>query len=188
MTPIYINFSRESERNRVCELDFQFPKQLVVFTNLLPIFEHAEVVVVDNMNKSNVNWTKRMLTHFIESGKPSMVKIDPDTIIRKFPEIPGECDVAGDFRYHHGKWIWLGGFQYFTRDAAIKILADEKYVGNCVFQDWALAESVRRQNLKAKVIQTINCWGIVPDKQSDVFHRGNINIARDELNLVEFNK
>lgn len=187
MTSIYLNCSTAREFDRVHSLVQQFPDQIVVMTNQDLFLDRAEPIKVSNMNKTTVDWTKRFLRHFVETGHGDMVKIDPDTFVRRFPEIP-KCDVAGDFRYHNNRWIWMGGFQYFTRDAVIKILNDEHYQGTCIYQDWALADSVRRLNLDAKNLHSVNCWGDVPDKEADVFHRGSIRIKRAELGSVEFNK
>jgi len=114
---------------------------------------------VSDSIKNNVEWTKRYLRKFIEeSSYDILVKIDPDTVIKTLPEMPEDCDVAGDFRKTGLGWIWFGACQYYTKNAVEQILSDNLFTGMCRYQDIELAKSIKRLNLRAYNMDEIDGW------------------------------
>ena len=148
--------------------------------------DFGNVWPVPDSNKFAVEWTKRFLRLFLnETEFDGLLKIDPDTTIRDLPLIP-DCDVAGDFRKSDVGWLWLGGFQFFTKHAVNQILNDSLYTGNCVFQDVELAKSIQRLNLKAYNLENIDCWNLTNDQNLLVYHPGKSKIKGLQSGFVTF--
>ena len=144
---IIINVYSESELLSVKEFNNRFSNKLRI-VSAMPI-DFGTVWKVPDSDKSTVEWTRRFLRKFMDESHDVLIKIDPDTIVKKFPEIPPHCDVAGDFRKTNMGWVWLGGCHYFTKNAVEKILEDPLYNGYCKYQDIQLAKSVQRLGLRA---------------------------------------
>ena len=148
----------ETEIEKVKLLNNRFSPDFRIITPLDISF--GNVWNVPDANKRTVEWTKRFLRKFIEEKSfDILLKIDPDIIIKDVPEMPSDCDVAGDFRKAAAGWVWFGGCQYYTRNAVERLLADPLYVGKATFQDVELAKSVQRLNLKAYNMSEVDMWG-----------------------------
>lgn len=155
---IITNVWSDTEMEKVKLLNDRFSPNFRIVTALNIGF--GSLWKVDGSSKRTVEWTKRFLRKFIEEKSfDILLKIDPDIIIKDVPEMPLDCDVAGDFRQSPAGWVWFGGCQYYTRNAVERLLSDPLYVGNSNFQDVELAKSVQRLNLKAYNMSEVDMWG-----------------------------
>lgn len=175
-TLIVCNVSSESEIPVVKGFSYRFGTDFRIVTNLNLGF--GRVWKMESMAKTDAEWTRRFMRKFMDENYSTLLKIDPDTKIKSLPAMPAGCDVAGDFRQTNLGWLWLGAFQYFTRSAVEKILADPLYTGSCLYQDVSLASSVRRLGLKACNMEEVDGW-CGPDSNSQVTHRGRALIERN---------
>jgi len=139
---------------------------------------------VPDHDKRTVEWNRRILRKFLkESSYDVLLKIDPDITIRSIPDMPENCDVAGDFRKFGSNWVWFGACQYYTKSAVEKILGDVSYTGNCNFQDVALTKSVQRLNLRAYNMEEVDMWG-KPDSTAKMFHPEKTPQERLPIGLI----
>lgn len=132
-----------------------------------------------DMDKRNVEWTRRWLQRAVHAEADVIIKIDPDTQFVG-PTIlpPASCEIAGDFRRSPTLgWIWFGAYQFFTAAAADKILAQPSYAGRCMFQDVALAAAAA--DLHAYNMPEVNGWRLPNEPQTSIFHTGRTRIARE---------
>jgi hypothetical protein len=178
-----VNWYSPSETKRVQQLRKRFAKTLYVATSFKT--EEPNTWHFESMRKGTVEWTKRLLVKFLETDEEYLIKIDPDTTIKRLPKPPEGCDVAGDFRRAPIGWIWLGAYQYFTRNAAEKLLADPEYKGVCAFQDYALCQSVIRTGLKAYNMPEVNGWSKTPGEEL-ITHPGRTEIPRAPFGIVDW--
>lgn len=185
-TLIITTLSRESEIDSVKSFSDRFGGNFRIVTDMDISF--GNVWKVESSDKSTVEWTRRFLMRFLEElSFDSLIKIDPDTVIRSLPTIPDNCGVAGDFRKTNMGWVWFGAYQFYTREAVQKILNDSLFTGNCIYQDVALAQSIVRLNLKAYNMSDVNGW--CPDENPIelVSHLGRRPITRLPSGLMNFN-
>ena len=182
---IIINVYSKSELPSVIEFNNKFSYKLRI-VSAMPI-NFGTVWKVPDSDKSTVEWSRRFLRKFMDESYDVLIKIDPDTIVKTFPEIPCGCDVAGDFRKTNMGWVWFGGCQYFTRNAIEKILADDLFNGYCKYQDIQLAKSVQRLGLKAYNMNNIDAWNTIPSTAA-VIHKGRCNIVKLDGGLITLTK
>lgn len=140
-----------------------------------------------DMDKSTVDWTKRLLARAVASGEP-LLKVDPDTTFHSVPPPPPDCDIAGDFRRSTVGWIWFGAYQYFTTLALQKFLSDPEYSGPCKFQDVALTQSARRTGLRAFNMPEVNGWVLPKHPPVAVMHRSRGSIQRLPPGFVDLRR
>jgi len=180
---IVLNMWSFKELDEVKAHDAMFGDKLRIVTPLN--IDFGNVWQVPDSMKLRVEWTKRFLRRFLQESHDVLVKIDPDTVIKKLPDMPADCDVAGDFRKSSVGWVWLGACQYYTRSAVEKILSDPLYINGCYYQDAALASVVCRTGLRAFNMPEIDGWS-QPGSTSAVTHRAKSSIPKQPAGFVEF--
>lgn len=166
-TLVVVTVSSDKELAGARALNARFAPDFRIVTAL--DIDFGKIWAVPDANKHTVEWTRRFLEWFLSEPYDVLLKVDPDTRIKKLPVMPAGCDVAGDFRITDMGWVWFGGFQYYTRSAVKKILADAQYTGGCLRQDVALAACVRRLGLRANNMAEVDCW-CAPGALADVTH------------------
>lgn len=161
--------------------------RLVTMAGMFNEVPDAQKWIVPDHNKHNVEWTKRFLRRFIESGESWMVKLDPDVEIAPGTVmIPGEpCDVAGDFRTMFQGLLFVSS-HYMTRSAAQRLVADTAYAGDCTYQDVPIAAAVMRNHFKALNWSKVNGWARPGDKPTPITHPGRSDLARLPLGVIQF--
>jgi hypothetical protein len=162
--------------------------RLVTMAGMFPEIPDSNKLIVTDKNLRNVEWTKRFLRLFIDSGEPWMVKLDPDVEIQDGTEMKPseECDVAGDFRTMFQGLLFVGSFHYITRQAAISLVNDSHYSGTCLYEDVPLAASVMRNHLKALNWEKVNAWAIDGDPITPIYHKGRSKLNRLPLGIIKF--
>jgi len=149
--------------------------------------DFGKVWEVPDHDKRTVEWNRRILQRFIkENSYDILLKIDPDIAVKSIPEMPENCDVAGDFRKFALNWVWFGACQYYTKAAVEKILGDSEYTGVCIFQDITLMKSVQRLNLRAYNMEEVDMWG-KPDSTAQMFHPETSPRERLPSGIIIFN-
>ena len=175
-TLIIANVWSDKEIEKVEILNDRFFPNFRIVTNMDIGF--GTVWKVPDSSKNTVEWTKRFLRKFMETKSfDILLKIDPDITIKSVPEMPVDCDIAGDFRISPVGWIWFGGCQYYTKNAVARILADPLYIGKSHFQDAELAKSVKRLNLRAYNMSEVDMWGD-DDSMAEMFHPRRTSMKR----------
>ena len=174
-TLIVTNVYCDKEVNKAKIFNDRFGDDFRIVTHLDIGF--GKVWKVDDYNKRTVEWTKRILRKFLEEPYDVLLKIDPDVIIKSVPEMPLNCDVAGDFRKPSVGWIWFGACQYYTRSAVERILSDALYTGKCMYQDVELAKVIKRLSLKAYNMEEVDMW-CEKDSPALITHRSQVFIQR----------
>lgn len=172
MNPLLVvNFHQQSELAAVSGFAGRFGKR---FRGMSDLKTEFTTWPVSSMKKTDAEWTKRFLRKFIEETEyDCLIKIDPDTIISGELPLPVHGgDVAGDFRKSKFGWIWFGGYHFYTRAAAGKIVFDQEFSGYVPSQDLPQTKSVIRLNLKAEQLADVNCWKLATDPETIVSHPG----------------
>jgi hypothetical protein len=180
---IVVNFHRQSELAGVAVFAARFGESFRGVSDLKTPLTSWPVL---SMQKMDAEWTKRFLRLFLaEKNFDCLIKIDPDTSINgelPLPVLGG--DVAGDFRKSKFGWIWFGGYHFYTRAAAEKILADTLFDGRIVSQDIPQTKSVIRLGLKAEQLAGVNCWKMPEDADAIVSHFGHSRIPASPPGLI----
>ena len=180
---IATTISRPAELDGVRRQFKRFGNDLRVIALSVPEgIPEEQVWLVNDMNKRDVNWTRRIFEMFLKTSDDILVKTDPDSIFSDdettFAPLR-KSDVAGDFRRAQLGMVFLGGFQYYTRHACEVILADKKFEGFCIFQDVELAKAIARNKLIAYNMPGVNSHWVAGDaKKYVVIHHGNGTLKR----------
>jgi hypothetical protein len=127
---------------------------------------------IPDINKHSLEWSLRVFRRHTTDGWA--VKVDPDTRIRELPEVPSsEFHAGGDFRYLGDRWVWMGGFQLFTRHAAEK-LVNHCTPDVCTYQDVALAKALTALEIPCYnyPASEVDCWSTDVRRSAKVWHRG----------------
>lgn len=184
---VVVNYSTPDELPALRNLARLLGPNLVVVTT--ETLDFTPVWLFDSMDKSDVEWTKRLLRQYrqADASYDCLIKIDPDTEINTvpLPDFPKNSDVAGDFRKAEKGWVWFGACQYFTNEAVDRLLADRYYVGITDYQDTALARSVIRCRLGAVNMPEVNGWNYAKTPVQ-ISHPGRSIIVRPPFGRVIF--